>query len=919
MTGISATNVGSVSFDILSNSGAFTKQVKSAGNSAQNIMGGSMKKVGAAVAAAFSVKVVTAFAKECVELGSDLAEVQNVVDVTFGDSAPKINAWAKTTANAFGISELHAKQFSGTMGAMFKSMGLGTDSAYDMSTSLTELAGDIASFYNLDVETAFEKIRSGISGEIMPLRQLGINMSVANLEAYALSQGITQSYNSMTQANQALLRYNYLMSVTADAQGDFSRTSDSWANQTKILKLQFDSLKATLGEVIIQVLTPLLQILNRIMAAANKAATAIAALFGKKADTAGAFSSTNDAAADAADSISGTGDAATAAAKKVKRAFAGFDEINVLAFGMDSSSAGSSGGGASAGADIAESSDIASQGVSETEKKLDSLKNKLQNLWKGFASGFESEKKALLKNIADLKTNAKKTWTDIKSLGTPLKEWASTDLITYFTTYSHVIAGVFLGLFESVNMVWGDIWNVAAFPIIQKFVIDGLPMLTQFKTESLLLFETLFNSVKEISDEVWTGGVVPALTVVSGIFTDLMNTFSGNRPRSGAPVFDGIKKAFTSTKDIILSVWTNHIEPCWNALMSAVDELWKEHLKPLIDEIAEFTAEFTVMATNIYNNFIAPVVLWLQEKLFPVFNRVFNNILNVVKPIVAGIVDSVSGVITTLKGIVQFISGVFSGDWNKAWTGIKNIFSGIWESLSSIIKIPLDITGSLIENFANDCAAFINSLLEGFNSGINAARDFFNGVKETISNIVSKFKDITQYIKGVFSGDWKKAWVDVKNVFSGIWQSISSALKTPINAIFAMIENLVNRCISCINSLIRGFNSIRWNVPDWVPKLGGKSLGFNIKQISQVTIPRLAEGGWVRANNPQLAIVGDNRREGEIIAPESKITEAVEKAKNIAREVKLMIEVVVNYPDGRRIIKQINQAQLEEGKILLEV
>lgn len=828
MTGISATNVGSVSFDILSNSGAFTKQVKSAGNSAKSIMGGAMGAVGKSIAAAFSVKVVTAFAKECVELGSDLAEVQNVVDVTFGDSASKINAWAKTTANAFGISELSAKQFSGTMGAMLKSMGFSKDAALGMSTSLVELSGDMASFYNLDVQTAFDKIRSGISGETEPLKQLGINMSVANLEAYALSQGITQSYNSMTQANQALLRYNYLISVTADAQGDFSRTSDSWANQTKILQLQFDSLKATLGELIIQVLTPLLQILNRIMIAANKAATAIAALFGKKADNAGAFSSTSDAAANAADSISDTGDAATAAAKKVKRAFAGFDEINVLAFGSNSSSSGGSGSGVASDFDIAESSDTSSQGVSETEKKLDSLKNKLQNLWKGFASGFESEKKALLKNIADLKANAKKTWTDIKSLGTPLKEWATTDLVNMFTTYVHVIADVFLGLFDSVNMVWGDIWNVAAFPIIQKFVTVGLPMLTQFKTETLELYRTLFDSIKTLFDSVWTGGVVPALTVVSGIYTDLMEVFSEKWKQYGAPVFSGIKTAVTNTKDIILSVWSNHIEPCWNSLMSVIDELWKEHLKPLVDEIAEFSAEFSIMAANIYNNFIAPVVLWLQEKLFPVFNRIFNNILNVVKPIVAGIIDSVSGVTATLKGIVQFISGAFSGDWNKAWTGIKNAFSGVWKTVSSL-------------------------------------------------------------------------------------------LKSPINAIFAMIENLVNRCILGINSLIRGFNQIKWNVPDWVPGIGGKSIGFNIRQISSISIPRLAEGGWVRANNPQLAIVGDNRREGEIIAPESKITEAVEKAKNMARDVKLMIEVIVKYPDGRQIIKQINQAQLEEGKILLEV
>lgn len=823
MTVISATNVGAVLFDILLNRGAFTKEIKSAGNSAQNIMGGAMKKVGAAVATAFSVKVVTAFAKECVQLGSDLNEVQNVVDVTFADSAPKINAWAKTTASAFGVSELQAKQFSGTMGAMLKSMGHTKDAALDMSTSLVELSGDMASFYNLDVQTAFDKIRSGISGETEPLKQLGINMSVANLEAFALSQGITQSYNSMTQANQALLRYNYLMSVTADAQGDFSRTSNSWANQTKILALQFDSFKATVGSVIIQVLTPLLQILNRIMAAANRAASAIASLFGKKTETVSSITATGNAAAVAADSIADTGSAATAAAKKIKRAFAAYDEINVLSSGADYGA-----GGAASGYEIAESSDIAAQGVSETEKRLDSLKNKLNGFWKGFASGFEPEKQALFKNIADLKSNAKQTWSDIKSLGSPLKVWAATDLLTYFTTYSHVIVGIFLGLFDSVNMVWGDIWSLAAFPILQKFITVGLPMITQFQTQFVLACHNAFNGAKEIFDSVWTEGVTPVLSEVAKTFGDVTDILNDKWQKYGVPVFAGINEAVTNTKNIFLNAWNKFIKPCWDTLMTAVDEIWVNHLKPLVDNVVDFAGEFVTAALNIYNNFVAPVIMWVQDRLAPVFNRVFNGILNVVKPVVSGIIDSVSGLVTILKGVTQFIGGVFSSDWSKAWQGIKT-------------------------------------------------------------------------------------------AFSGVWKTVAATLKTPINAIFAMIENLVNRCIGGINSLIRGFNSIKWKVPDWVPALGGKSVGFNIRQISNIAIPRLAEGGWVRANNPQLAIVGDNRREGEIIAPESKITEAVEKAKSVARDVKLMIEVVVNYPDGRRIIKQINQAQLEEGKILLEV
>ena len=195
----------------------------------------------------------TAAAGYAVNLASDLQEVQNVVDVTFGDRAADIEAWAKNAAGAFGLSELQAKQFNGTMGAMIKSMGLSESAVLDMSTTLTGLAADFASFYNLEHQEAFDKIRAGISGETEPLKQLGINMSVANLEAYALSQGITKSYNAMSQAEQVTLRYNYLLKAGADAQGDFSRTSDSFANQLKIAQLNVSELAAEFGQTLLPI------------------------------------------------------------------------------------------------------------------------------------------------------------------------------------------------------------------------------------------------------------------------------------------------------------------------------------------------------------------------------------------------------------------------------------------------------------------------------------------------------------------------------------------------------------------------------------------------------------------------------------------------------------------------------------------
>ena len=227
----------------------FEETVEDTMNGAESTVSTTAAKIAKAIGKAFAVKKVIEFGVASVGLASDLNEVQNVVDTTFGTTgAIKINEWARNAAEAFGESELQAKQFTSTLGAMFKSMGVGQADMEEMSMSLAGLAGDMASFYNLDPTEAFEKLRSGISGETEPLKQLGINMSVVNLEAFAMAEGITKSYQEMTQAEQATLRYQYIMNATADAQGDFANTSDSLANQQRILQLEIQTLAAEIGQ-----------------------------------------------------------------------------------------------------------------------------------------------------------------------------------------------------------------------------------------------------------------------------------------------------------------------------------------------------------------------------------------------------------------------------------------------------------------------------------------------------------------------------------------------------------------------------------------------------------------------------------------------------------------------------------------------
>lgn len=208
------------------------------------------KTVAAGAATAIGAAVIK-FGQEAIEAASDLAEVQNVVDTVFGDDARVIDNWSKKAGEKFGLTETQAKRFTSTLGAMMKSSGLAGKEIVGMSTDMAGLAADMASFYNLDFETAFEKIRSGISGETEPLKQLGINMSVANLEAFALAQGLEKTFSEMSQGEQTMLRYQYIMQATADAQGDFEKTSDGFANAQRRIQSSLESIKTSVGNLII--------------------------------------------------------------------------------------------------------------------------------------------------------------------------------------------------------------------------------------------------------------------------------------------------------------------------------------------------------------------------------------------------------------------------------------------------------------------------------------------------------------------------------------------------------------------------------------------------------------------------------------------------------------------------------------------
>ena len=274
----------------------------------------------------------TMLGKSAIDYASDLQEVQNVVEVAFGDMTDEINKWSKTTLKAFGLNELSSKRMAGRYMAMANGMGIVKENGAVMARTLTQLAGDIASFYNVSVDEAEVALQAVFTGETETLKRYGIVITEVNLQEYARRRGIEKSITKMTQMEKVMLRYNYIMEVTAQAQGDFARTSDNWANQVRVLREQFTQLMGVLGNGFIRVLTPVVKALNEMLATLINITNAMAMAFGgdgiekTSANVSSSVGDLNDSANGTADGFEN----ANTEAKKLAKTIAGFDELNIL-------------------------------------------------------------------------------------------------------------------------------------------------------------------------------------------------------------------------------------------------------------------------------------------------------------------------------------------------------------------------------------------------------------------------------------------------------------------------------------------------------------------------------------------------------------------------------------------------------------
>lgn len=714
---------GCLNFDTNINSEGFEKGLKSLSDMVGDIKP-KLKSLAMAVTAAFSVKKLVDFGRQSIETASDLAEVQNVVDTAFGESKQKMEDFADTAVKTYGISKLTAKQTGSNFMAMAAGMGLANDSASDMAMALTGLSADMASFYNVGQDVASTALKSIFTGETETLKQFGIVMTDANLQAYALSKGITKSTADMSQAEKVQLRYNYVMSQTALAQGDFAKTSDSWANQTRILSEQWKEFGATIGTVLMNVLLPAVKAINsllsQLISLAQGAARALSEAFGLElSNSADEAQSIGKSTSQVADNYGDIANDAKQTQEAQEGSLASFDQMNKLNDESKSDSTGVSGAGeimqpsgTSVEVDTGKAdkklSDFFKSVRTQFEKLADYLDKNFKPIFADIWSGLERESIELAQILGGV-------FSDIKSLSEPLKAYFINDFTPLMQTAFSTLGKIGIGLFDSFNKVFSDIWNVAVFPILQNFLTIGLPLITDFNTQVWNTLGVLFDNIKEIFDTLWNGVAQPVLNALKTLWCDTWQSISDFWNEWGQPIFDGINEGITTTKNVFLNLWETVLKPVFDELMSVADSVWTEHLKPLLDEFLDFVGTLITSVLSIYNKAIAPVVNWLVSILGPIVSSVLGKIIKTVGNVISNIIDAVKNIISALKGVVLFIVGVFTGDWKKAWQGVKKIFKGVWDALVDIAKTPINLIIGLINGLTGAVEDAINWIIDGIN------------------------------------------------------------------------------------------------------------------------------------------------------------------------------------------------------------
>lgn len=788
---------------------------------------------------ALIIRQLGLLSKQAINMASDLEEVQNVVDVSFGSMADQVEAFANTAVRSYGMSALTAKRMASTFMAMSNGMDIAQEAGKNMSLQLTALAGDMASFYNVGQDIAQTALNSIFTGETESLKKFGIVLTETNLEAFALSQGIKKSYQAMSQAEKVALRYNYVLNATKNAQGDFARTSGSWANQIRLLKEQWTQFLGILGSGLIKILTPMVNALNQMLASLISIGNAITKVFGGK--TTNNMSTTiKDSASSAGDLDAGLGDA-NESAKKLSRTIAGFDELNVLNPKEEEKKPDSGNTGSDIGA-----GNIADFKVDETQtegvktrleqfvKDCQEILNKWQSTIPKLEINFDTEKainnlQNIGKNLLDIIAG----WgsfiitigidiandLDIGRLGNDVL-----GLVEAFTELASSITGAVVPALE-------NFYNIGLSPLVVSIGNVADSMLTwatgilkswsdwftknqdniaQFGTTLGEIVGPISTIVGKILEVAWTV-LSTALTIINDALQGIATSLITMKPETLKSIITDLlliaggtltAKAFLNIQDGLMGfvTGTDQAGNAWKGFKQIIKEGNSE------GDLGYFITEpFKLAFEKLDMIFFTPFKTALNTHLFTPFKSILDA-MRVEWTASMTAIGSSGGGLQILESTVKSVGAGFSQLW-----------AIISAHPFALIAVAIATVVALLVHLWNTNEEFRNSIQDLWN----------NNLKPTIDKIINVLKELWEEhlkplvdkIKELWENTLKPSLSDLWDTVKDVWDKLSVVLGEIIKVVGVVISTVLGVLVGgveMIASIIGGIADVLTGIIDFL-------------------------------------------------------------------------------------------------------
>lgn len=724
--------------------------------------------LGKTIKTAFNTAMIAAFGKAVIDSAADVKAAGAQFEQTFGEMQDAAKAAIDRVAKPADIIAERLRGSATSIYAFAKTAKMETSTAMTYMEDALRAAADSAAYYDKSIEDTTKTLQSFLKGNYENDAALGLSATEATRNAKAMAL-YGKSFKNLSEAQKQITLLEMVKEANAlsGAMGQAAREADGWANVTGNLSEAWKQFLGVIGQPVLQLVVPVIQqitaSLQKLTSWALTAYNAMAKVFGWEEKQVKPVEQTAAAQKQVTEAVEETEEAQ-------EGSLASFDEIEVLASNTAKATEQTADATAQNIAAAQIESTTADQKPVDTSwvdgfiAKLQELKNFIETQLKpalnGIGDGFrraiqdianwiDTQLKPKLAevaqkydisfdalipdNIAEMFAPIGKWFTEelpkmaemvgqtFLNMIDPLGKWFSEDLPDFVEAGLKFVSTAIYGLLDTFQMVFTDVWTLVIDPFLMTFAERILPIFTQLGTEMFNTLTVAFEEVKKAFDMVWTDAIKPVLEFIGKAWGDLWALIQEKWEQWGKPIFDGVREAWQNTGDMFEHVWSAIVKPVWDEFMAAINRIWQEHLLPFASAFMDFIGKLILGATQIYNEFITPLITWLTTELGPIITQEFSGIIATVEAVFAKIVEFATGFIESAQGVIDFFVGVFTADWQKAWDGIKTYQEGLMESLRSIIYAVLNVIIGLVNKMIRGTINKFNTVVDSINDMIEIA------------------------------------------------------------------------------------------------------------------------------------------------------------------------------------------------------